>query len=115
VRRGGKGLDRSKPSLHATRSDPAARSLKLNDLRIGAGTRVADDFCAFTILSKRGTAMNKDQLEGVGKKVKGKVNELVGKATGNTTQQIKGELQQGAGEVQKQYGNLKEDLKRGRP
>lgn len=59
--------------------------------------------------------MNKDQLEGVGKKVKGKVNELVGKATGNTTQQIKGELQQGAGEVQKQYGNVKEDLKKGRP
>jgi uncharacterized protein YjbJ (UPF0337 family) len=80
-----------------------------------AGTRIAEGFRAFTILSTRGTTMNKDQLEGVGKKVKGKVNELVGKATGNTTQQIKGELQQGAGEVQKQYGNVKEDLKKGRP
>ena len=63
---------------------------------------------------QRGAVMNKDQLEGVGKKVKGKVNELVGKATGNTTQQIKGELQQGAGEVQKQYGNVKEELRKGR-
>jgi uncharacterized protein YjbJ (UPF0337 family) len=56
--------------------------------------------------------MNKDQVKGVAEKAKGKVNETIGKATGDAEQEAKGDLQQGAGEVRKQYGNLKEDVKK---
>src|SRR5258706_15607849 len=58
-----------------------------------------------------GLAMNKDQVKGVAEKVKGKVNETVGKTTGNKTQELKGDVQQGAGEVRKAYGDAKEEAK----
>jgi uncharacterized protein YjbJ (UPF0337 family) len=55
--------------------------------------------------------MNKDQTDGMGKQVKGKVNEVVGKVTGDKVQEAKGDLQQGAGKVQKAHGDAKEDVK----
>jgi uncharacterized protein YjbJ (UPF0337 family) len=55
--------------------------------------------------------MNKDQVKGVGEQVKGKVNEAVGKATDDPAKELKGDLQQGAGKVQKSYGDAKEDAK----
>jgi uncharacterized protein YjbJ (UPF0337 family) len=55
--------------------------------------------------------MNKDQVKGVAEQVKGKVNEAVGKATDNPGKELKGDLQQGAGKVQKAYGDAKEDAK----
>jgi uncharacterized protein YjbJ (UPF0337 family) len=55
--------------------------------------------------------MNKDQVKGVGEQVKGKVNEAVGKVTNNPGKELKGDLQQGAGKVQKAYGDAKEDAK----
>ncbi len=55
--------------------------------------------------------MNKDQVKGVGEQIKGKVNEAVGKATNNPAKELKGDLQQGAGKVQKAYGDAKEDAK----
>jgi uncharacterized protein YjbJ (UPF0337 family) len=57
--------------------------------------------------------MNKDQVKGTAEKVKGKVNEAVGNATDDAAQKAKGQLQQGAGEARKQYGDLKEDVKDG--
>lgn len=45
--------------------------------------------------------MNKDRLKGTAEKVKGKVNEAVGKATGNPKREVKGEVQQAAGEARK--------------
>jgi len=55
--------------------------------------------------------MNKDQVKGVAEQVKGKVNEAVGKATGNKAKELKGDLQQGAGEIRKAYGDGKEHAK----
>jgi uncharacterized protein YjbJ (UPF0337 family) len=57
------------------------------------------------------TDMNKDQAEGVGKQVKGKINEGVGKMTGDKAQEAKGDMQQAAGKVQKGVGDAREDLK----
>jgi uncharacterized protein YjbJ (UPF0337 family) len=82
--------------------------------RAAAGTPVAQHGYwrnvapAFQIVEPN---MNKDQVKGVGEQVKGKVNEAVGKATDNPGKEIKGDLQQGAGKVQKAYGDAKEDAK----
>ena len=50
--------------------------------------------------------MNKNQIEGSVKDVAGKVQQKVGKATGNTTQQVKGVAKQIAGKAQKAVGNV---------
>jgi uncharacterized protein YjbJ (UPF0337 family) len=60
----------------------------------------------------QGAKMNKDQTHGATEQVKGKVNEVVGKVTGNKTQEIKGDVQQGVGKVQKEVGNMREEAKR---
>lgn len=68
--------------------------------------------CAAYYAANHGrTEMNKDQVEGVGKQVKGKINEGVGKMTGDKAQEAKGDLQQAAGKVQKGVGDAREDLK----
>jgi uncharacterized protein YjbJ (UPF0337 family) len=59
--------------------------------------------------------MNKDQAKCTAEKVKGKVNEAVGNATDDPAQKAKGQVQQGVGEAQKQYGDLKEDVKKSKP
>jgi uncharacterized protein YjbJ (UPF0337 family) len=55
--------------------------------------------------------MNKDQVKGTAEKVKGKVNEAVGHATGNTKQEVKGDVQHAAGEARKKAGDVKEAVK----
>ena len=55
--------------------------------------------------------MNKDQVKGAAENVKGKINEAVGKATGDKSRELKGGLQQGAGEVRKAYGDAEEAAK----
>ena len=52
--------------------------------------------------------MNKDQVKGVAEKVKGKVNEAVGTATDDPAQELKGDVQQGAGQARKNVGDMKE-------
>ncbi|KXU94757.1 general stress protein CsbD [Caballeronia megalochromosomata] len=59
--------------------------------------------------------MNKDQVKGTAEKEKEKLNEGVDEMTGDTVQQVKGQVQQGAGEARKQYGDAKEEVKRSRP
>lgn len=59
--------------------------------------------------------MNKDQVDGTAEKVKGKINEVVGKVTGDTAQEVKGDIQQGAGATQKSYGDAKEAVKKNAP
>ncbi|MEI6002247.1 CsbD family protein [Paraburkholderia bengalensis] len=56
--------------------------------------------------------MNRNQMRGVAQQIKGKLNEIVGKATGNRTQQIKGDLQQAAGTARKALGDGKQKLRR---
>jgi len=56
--------------------------------------------------------MNKDQVKGTAEKVKGKVNEAIGRTTGNTKQEIKGNVQQAAGQARKNLGDLKDAVKK---
>ena len=55
--------------------------------------------------------MNKDQVKGGAKDAGGKVQEEVGKVTGNRDQQAKGEARQAEGKVQKGVGNVKQGVK----
>jgi uncharacterized protein YjbJ (UPF0337 family) len=54
--------------------------------------------------------MNKNQIEGSVKDVTGKVQQKLGKATGNTSQQVKGVAKRIQGKVQKGVGNLEQAL-----
>jgi uncharacterized protein YjbJ (UPF0337 family) len=60
----------------------------------------------------RGAIMgiNKDQVEGRAKEAAGKVQEVAGKAVGNTTQQVKGVVNKAAGAAQAKYGDIKSDI-----
>ena len=51
--------------------------------------------------------MNKDQVKGVALKAKGKLNETVGRATGNRSQLLKGDFQQAAGGIRQSFGKAK--------
>lgn len=55
--------------------------------------------------------MNKDQAQGIGKDAAGKVQETVGRVTGDKTQEAKGLLKQAEGKVQETLGDAKEVLK----
>jgi uncharacterized protein YjbJ (UPF0337 family) len=57
--------------------------------------------------------MNKDQIAGKAKQVKGDVKEAVGKVIGDKTMENKGKVQNTVGTIQKGYGDVKEDLKDG--
>ena len=46
----------------------------------------------------------KDILAGKARQVKGKINDVVGAAKGDTAQQIKGKVQKGVGKVQEAFG-----------
>ncbi|MEJ7667876.1 MAG: CsbD family protein [Casimicrobiaceae bacterium] len=52
--------------------------------------------------------MNRNQVKGTAKDVAGKVQEKVGKLTGNTSQQVKGTAKQVEGKVQKGMGDVQE-------
>jgi len=56
--------------------------------------------------------MNKNQTHGTAEQVKGKVNEVVGHLTGDTLQEVKGDLQQGLGKAQKAIGDAQEEAQR---
>jgi uncharacterized protein YjbJ (UPF0337 family) len=57
--------------------------------------------------------MNKDQVKGDVKKVKGHVKETAGKIFGDKTLENKGKLQNAGGKIQKSYGDAKEEVKKG--
>jgi uncharacterized protein YjbJ (UPF0337 family) len=56
--------------------------------------------------------INKDQAEGRADEAKGKVKEVIGKAVGNPTLEVKGNLQKNVGRIQAKVGDVKEDLKK---
>ncbi|ARP66336.1 CsbD family protein [Mesorhizobium sp. M7A.F.Ca.CA.001.09.2.1] len=56
--------------------------------------------------------VNKDQVAGVAKQVKGSVKEAAGKATGNRQTQAEGTGDRTAGKVQKAYGDVKDKVKK---
>jgi len=55
--------------------------------------------------------MNKDQVKGRMKEATGKVKEVTGKVVGNESLEAEGKVDQVVGEVQADYGDLKEDIK----
>ncbi|MGB4228558.1 MAG: CsbD family protein [Candidatus Dechloromonas phosphoritropha] len=54
--------------------------------------------------------MNKDQVKGAAKDLGGKIQEEVGKLTGNKSQQAEGLKNQVKGKIQEQVGDLKEAI-----
>ena len=56
--------------------------------------------------------VNKDQLGGLAKQVKGSVKQAAGKATGNRRTQVEGAADKIAGKVQKAYGDVKDKVKK---
>ncbi len=57
--------------------------------------------------------MNKDQLKGVAQQGKGKVKEATGDLTGKKNLEREGEADQVKGNVRKNYGDAKENVKDG--
>ena len=55
--------------------------------------------------------VNKDQVKGVGKQVKGSVKETVGRVTGNRRTEAEGAAEKTVGKVQKGFGDVKEKVK----
>ncbi|TIO08247.1 MAG: CsbD family protein [Mesorhizobium sp.] len=54
--------------------------------------------------------MNKDQVAGLAKQVKGSVKKAAGKATGNRRVQAEGSADKIAGKLQKAYGDVKDKV-----
>ena len=55
--------------------------------------------------------MNQDQVKGTLKDAAGKVQQKVGEATGNRTQEAKGIAKQVEGQAQKKVGDVREAIK----
>jgi uncharacterized protein YjbJ (UPF0337 family) len=55
--------------------------------------------------------VNKDQVAGVARQVKGSVKDAAGRLTGNKKTQAEGKADKIAGKVQKTYGDVKEKIK----
>ena len=55
--------------------------------------------------------MNKDQVKGTAKHVAGKVQQKSSELTGSTEQQLKGVKNQAEGKIQRDYEDMKEDVK----
>ncbi|WP_167332441.1 CsbD family protein [Mesorhizobium metallidurans] len=58
------------------------------------------------------TMVNKDQVAGVAKQVKGSVKQAAGKVTGNRQTEAEGAADKIAGKVQKTYGDVKDKVKK---
>ncbi len=56
--------------------------------------------------------VNKDQVAGMAKQIKGSVKQAAGKATGNKRTQIEGMADKAAGKVQKAYGDVKDKVRK---
>jgi uncharacterized protein YjbJ (UPF0337 family) len=55
--------------------------------------------------------VNKDQVKGVAKQVRGSVKETAGRMTGNRRTEAEGAAEKTVGKVQKGFGDVKEKVK----
>jgi uncharacterized protein YjbJ (UPF0337 family) len=55
--------------------------------------------------------MNKDQVRGVAQKMRGKVNEAMGKVMGRPSRELKGDVEQATGAARKDVGDAREAAK----
>jgi uncharacterized protein YjbJ (UPF0337 family) len=67
------------------------------------------DLCADS--SGDADMVNKDQVNGVAKQVKGSVKETAGRVTGNRRTEAEGAAEKAVGKVQKGFGDVKEKVK----
>jgi uncharacterized protein YjbJ (UPF0337 family) len=63
--------------------------------------------------SSGGNVMDKDQVEGEFKQMKGKAKDAWGDLTDNTAKKVEGKTDKVAGKIQEKYGDAKESLRRG--
>jgi len=56
--------------------------------------------------------VNKDQVAGVAKQIKGSVKQAAGKATGNRRVQAEGMAEKVSGKMQKTYGDVKDKVRK---
>lgn len=56
--------------------------------------------------------VNRDQVAGLAKQMKGSVKQAAGKATGNRRTEVEGAADKIAGKVQKAYGDVKDKVKK---
>jgi uncharacterized protein YjbJ (UPF0337 family) len=56
--------------------------------------------------------VNKDQVNGRAKEVKGTIKEAAGKAVGNDNLKVEGRIDKAVGKAQGAYGDLKDALKK---
>jgi uncharacterized protein YjbJ (UPF0337 family) len=56
--------------------------------------------------------VNRDQVTGLAKQMKGSVKQAAGKATGNRRTEVEGAADKIAGKVQKAYGDVKDKVKK---
>ncbi|MDX8462923.1 CsbD family protein [Mesorhizobium humile] len=56
--------------------------------------------------------VNRDQVAGLAKQMKGSVKQAAGKATGNRRTEVEGVADKIAGKVQKAYGDAKDKVKK---
>jgi uncharacterized protein YjbJ (UPF0337 family) len=56
--------------------------------------------------------VNKDQVAGMAKQIKGSFKQAAGKATGNKRTQVEGMADKVAGKVQKAYGDVKDRVRK---
>jgi uncharacterized protein YjbJ (UPF0337 family) len=59
--------------------------------------------------------MNRSQVKGRIEEAKGKLKEVVGKATGHEMTRVKGKLEQVVGKTRAAYGDAKQQLRKRRP
>ena len=56
--------------------------------------------------------VNRDQVAGLAKQMKGSVKQAAGKATGNRRTQVEGAADKIAGKVQKTFGDVKDKVRK---
>ncbi|MBF0680228.1 MAG: CsbD family protein [Devosia sp.] len=56
--------------------------------------------------------MNKDQVDGAGKQIKGAVKDAVGGLTGDAKLQAEGKLDKAEGKVQQKVGDVKNEVRK---
>lgn len=55
--------------------------------------------------------MDKDQVKGTGKEIKGGIKETIGKATGNRDTELEGKVEKNVGTAQRKVGEAKDAVK----
>jgi uncharacterized protein YjbJ (UPF0337 family) len=70
---------------------------------------------SFPLTYKEVIMANEDIAAGKVKQLKGKANDVMGAAKGDTAQQIKGKIQKGVGKVQESLGKADKEMNRKNP